>query len=237
LDKLQEETELFRMACEEYDLWKTVPPSRFDSHIQRKLEEQGCDQTTVDFVRAESQIAARRGDINSPHEAVARSYQFREDYPVLFILSGPSGTGKSTWADDFQHVISLDSIREEFNDEGKVWQDAKSRLKSHLRQHQTVVWDATNLRRDNRRRLASIGYDYGAYVRIRVFCTPQSQAMPRNQSRSNAVPSSVIPEQYRTWHFPRSHEAHEVVYVDGEGQPMVRSLGGLCSCSPHGDIS
>ncbi len=77
-----------------------------------------------------------------------------------------------------------------------------------------MIWDATNLRRDQRQRLVGIGLDYEAFVSLVVLQKPESLLFEHNRSRGeNAVPDDVLMTQLRRFQLPDISEAHEVALV------------------------
>ena len=189
-------------------------------------------------VRAHGYLAALRdaeaGHIASAEEGAARAYRFRQPTPHLILLCGPSGSGKSTWIeangdrlrgdDGALHVVSLDDLRTEMAGrrqerglDGQVAQEAKKRLKEHLAAFHTVIWDATNLRREFRRELVTLGEAYGAVVSIVAFLMSPAALQRRNRNRPYPVPSQVLDGQLRRFDFPYAAEAHRLVVVDEAG--------------------
>lgn len=225
-----EKVELYRMMSEEVGVWNDRDGfSSWDENIRQELKD--YPEKTVDFVRAEARFAADEGNIYHWEEALSQSYQYRENHPHLIILCGPSGSGKSTLSESSpsDEVVSLDRIRdsvgdseEDFSNEGKVRQKSKQELKSHLADNKSVVWDATNYRKDFRKPLVQIGYQYGALVSMKVLCTPRKVC----KERSNA-PDRIIDQQFDKWQFPESDECHRVTYLNRDGEKIVRCIGGF----------
>lgn len=201
----------------------------WDPPIEQELT--GYPRETIEFVQAEARFSAGRNEIQHCKEAISQSYQYRDDHPTLILLCGPSGSGKSTWIEKHQPgaaVVSLDRIRAEIGDgpgdhsnEGKVRQASKTRLKEHLADGETVVWDATNYRRDFRRPLIQLGYQYGAFVRMVVFCVPFDVCVERSREH-------IVRKQFDAWQLPLSDECHVVEYLDMDHEKRIKSLGGEC---------
>ncbi|GEM45423.1 AAA family ATPase [Deinococcus cellulosilyticus] len=216
-DDLEEQLEwldLFKLQCEEYNLWEHDPyqdwlkPLRdFEPYIQQSA--------VLDY---------EEGHIYSPEEAIARSFQWRNRPSELLILCGLSGSGKSTWAHEHfpdTEIISMDDLREDLSGDrgdqsinGQVWQQAREQLKKALREGRQVIWDATNIRRLSRERLINIGLDYHAWVKLVVFHTAPEVALRQNSLREHAVPAGVIASQIEGFQFPEVYEGHEVVFVE-----------------------
>ena len=170
--------DLFRLFCEEYQLWGNEDPyNDWKQFFNTELSHIGS--TSRDAVLGYAIQDFEQGMIFTPEEAVARRYPYLNSFPELIIMSGPSGSGKSTWIQ--QHLkdykkISLDDLREEFcksrsNQENNhlIISKAKEQLKNYLRNHDKIVWDATNLKKDFRSVIAQLGYDYHALVTIIVL--------------------------------------------------------------------
>ena len=214
-----EMVELFRLACEDAGIWGTDDPyNLWHSEITKQLHI-SCDEKSIDFVFRECRRQFEAGSISTPSEAIARTYEHRDQVHELVVLCGPSGTGKSTWIATHLngHVhISLDEIREEItgrrdrmNKEGQVLQLARKRLRECLGKKRDVVWDATNLRSDERAALLSMGHDYHALSKIVVMAVSPATAIARNAQRDHAVPTSVIDKQFRRMEWPNVWEAHQ----------------------------
>ncbi|MEL6545759.1 MAG: ATP-binding protein, partial [Myxococcota bacterium] len=171
-----------------------------------------------------------RGRIKSVEEAIAQSYRFRDPFPELVVMAGLSGSGKSHYVEQHlgDHIrISLDEIREELgkgrgdqsaND--RVLHEARDRLKRMLRAKRKVVWDATSLRQDFRKRVATLGFDYGALVRFVVLHAPLEVIRKRNRQRRYPVDESVWARQLERLQWPELHEAHQIQFVDETGNGL-----------------
>lgn len=222
LDDQLEIIELFRLRCEELELWGNDDPwadwrreisSAFASRSQA-FRDHAFDAAVMD---------AESGTIQSVEEAIARAYQLKDPAASLTLLWGPSGSGKSEWIDrqaDGAQVISLDALREEIagNREdqsmnGQVLQAAKERLKAAFRKGERVIFDATNLRRELRGSTLQLGIDYGAHTRILALQTPLTTLQNRNKKRQHPVRESVLQRQLEMLEWPELDEAHRVEIV------------------------
>lgn len=210
--------ELFRAGAEGYETWLRADPYRqwsefFESEIEDTRErEYACSEGIRQF---------ELGLIRSPEEALAKTWRHRKAHPRLTVVSGPSGSGKSSWiqkhGDADTLVISLDSIREEITEKrgdqsrnGQVMQLGKERLKQALRERRNIAWDTTALRRDNRSMVLGLGHDYHAWTRLVVIGVPPAIASRRNRKREDPIPQSAIDRQFRLWQWPDVWEAHGV---------------------------
>lgn len=134
----------------------------------------------------------------------------------LWMLIGLPGSGKSTWAQQFQQasgaiaVISTDQIRAElFGHEAtqgpwpRVWSQVTQELQWVVSQaqQQTVpgaIYDATNAQRKVRRRVIQTALAMGFTRLLAVWVdVPLEECLKRNQTRSRQVPSEVIRAMHR----------------------------------------
>lgn len=230
--------ELFRMFAQEYGVWQTPDVYQaWQSVIEAEL---GNERTELrQLVLANAIRDYEAGTIHTPHEAIARSYQYRDAFSHLVVMCGPSGAGKSSWIDEHlpdYHLLSLDALREEMTGKrsdqsknGQVMQAAKELLKGHLRRHEKVVWDATNLRRIHRQMPLQLGFNYHAFVTLVAFHLPEADYIKRNEQRQEAkrVPRHILHKQLDKVEWVYATEAHEVIFVDGEGKQMAEKASAL----------
>ncbi|OUS31947.1 hypothetical protein A9Q99_01960 [Gammaproteobacteria bacterium 45_16_T64] len=223
-DKKQqlEHLALFKLFAQEYGTWYSEedPSATAYCSWQRHLiaEVGHYDADTQDLIFGNAIRDREAGNITTPHEAVAKSYEYRDGYSCLMIMCGPSGSGKSSWIQQYlkdYYVISLDDIRQELcgdranqKHRGRVLQEAKTRLKRALASHKKVVWDATNLRQDFRDQLYELGYAYGALVTLVVFQQSGEEYAEGNADREYSVPKQVLARQLETTEWPTPDEAH-----------------------------
>lgn len=140
---------------------------------------------------------------------------------TLTLLCGLPGSGKSTWAQTHrpgQPVVSLDALRVRHgvsagDNQGRLVQEAKELARTHLRAHESFVWDATALSRNQRAPLIQLGLDYGARVEIVHVEAARETAWRRNSEREEPVPERVVERMLRRWEPPTVLEAHEVRHV------------------------
>lgn len=236
--KQLEYLDVFKLFCVEYQLW--WPEIHCSQHWQSVLRQALAEFpiSTQDLVYANAIRDREQGLISMPEEAIAKSYTYRDGYAQLVLVCGPSGAGKTHWiaanlAD--YHVVSLDDIREQLSGDrrnqkiqGQVLQEAKSRLKHHLRSHDKVVWDATNLRKDYRKQICDFAYAYQALVTLVVFQKPESAFFKGNREREYAVPESVLQDQINSMEWPTPDEAHRYVVI-GDDYKIERVHGQLQS--------
>jgi putative nucleotidyltransferase with HDIG domain len=136
----------------------------------------------------------------------------------LVVMCGLPGSGKSTWIKrnlPNHSVVSLDDIRADLkvdptDAQGVVAAEGRERLRSHLRAHRDVVWDATNVTLDHRARVIRLGRDYGARVRVAVVEVPYKTVLRQNKDREDSVPAAVIDHLIDKFEYPTIDEAHLV---------------------------
>lgn len=237
-----EHIELYRLFAEEYGAF-----SRGGAHAvewSQRLHElmHGHSEAAKDLVVANAQRSLENGDILSIEEALARSFGDRGDFSDLVVMVGASGSGKTTFIErhlQSHDVVSLDDIREtvgskrsDQSSNSRVLAHAREEMKVSLRAKRAVVWDATNLRKDFRSRVAGLGFDYHALVTLIVFhCDLQTSTM-RNRGRDHAVAQSVLDRQIEGTEWPELDEAHRVIYVDKDHR--VLGAYGVGGALPYG---
>lgn len=148
----------------------------------------------------------------------------QRDLPLLTVMSGLPGSGKSTiarsLAEDGAEMISLDSIRREMRGykrnqefEGRCYQEAASRLKRALAAGRSVVWDACCLDQRTRSKVLSVGRAYGALTRVMSIDVPAADAFARNSERDEPVPQSIMMMMAEKREMTLATEAHSVISV------------------------
>lgn len=227
--------ELFRVFAEEYRLWDNSDPYRqWRQVIDDALGEAAGDAR--DLVLGEAIRDYEVGRISVPEEALARTYPYRDSFPRLVIACGPSGAGKSSWIaknlPEYE-VISLDELRSgiagrrsDQTHNSQVLQSAQEMLKAALRAQRPVVWDATSLRIDFRKRVAQLGFDYHALVTLALFHTPESALFERNRNRSHPIPEAALARQLEILEWPTPDEAHRIWHIGEEGELLGIESGG-----------
>lgn len=220
LDGQLEVLELFQLEAENYGVWKRSP---YENWRRRIVSEFGVNEgKESDYVFNAAVFLYENGEINSLEEAVGKTYERRGHHGRLLLLCGPSGSGKSEWVSAYLKchevkVVSLDVLREKISgkrmrqtDNGKVMQAAKELLREGLRKHDTIIWDATSLRRDGRRALISMAHDYQATSEMIRFAVDPVELRRRNRKRENKVPDDILTRQIDRYEWPHVWEAHQV---------------------------
>lgn len=221
--------EEFKLFAEEYRVWGQTLNVR--SNLKPYLDKLGS--AVQDYVYAHALYQLENGKITQPEEALATTYQHREEHSHLVVMCAPSGSGKSSWI--AQHypdyaLVSLDELREKFNgarssqkNKGQILQASKEQLKAALRQKQGVVWDATNIRSDYRAIISGLGLDYHALVTMVVFLLPEKLIYQNNRNRQYSVPDIVLDKQLDGYQLPLLSEAHQYQIIGEKGETLYRS--------------
>lgn len=125
--------------------------------------------------------------------------------PVLYVMIGPAGSGKSTFSKTIDHAIpvSTDQIREMLNGDAasqenvaEVFRRAYETVRRRLRNGIDVVFDATNITHNSRKELLKRVADI-PHKNVAIYMnTPLGECKRRNQTRERIVPDWVIEQQY-----------------------------------------
>lgn len=151
----------------------------------------------------------------------------------LYVLCGPPGSGKSTWAKKFfstyylpRHykIISRDDIRFALLDENDKYFDKEQQVfKEYIRQIQEaidngvskVVCDATHLNTSSREKLLD-NLDLTNIKSIKMICIKPSlnTCLERNEKRDGLkhVPRSVIRRMYLSFIYPEEDKKYRNLY-------------------------
>ena len=223
--------EMYGLFAKEYRAW-----ARFGEEYQAwreffRRELVDYDRDTRDLVFSRAIARWEAGEIFTPKSEIARSYSYRDSFPQVVVTFGVSGSGKSTWIRENlpeHNVVSLDNLRDSVaksrsdqSQNSKVVQLAKEQLKTFLRSHNKVVWDATNIRRDFRQQVIKISRDYGALVTLVIFHCPESIYFERNKQRRHSIPENVLVRQIEQMEFPELDEGDRVLVVDEQGSTLA----------------
>lgn len=220
--------DLFRVGCEAFGVWEdpAAPHRALIRHVREAFD--GQPEHVIERALMEGVWDRERRAIFTPEEAVSRAWPLRErGCPEVVVTCGLSGSGKTTLARMFypeHEIVSMDALREEITGDaadqsqnGRVFQLARERLRESLRAGQDVIWDATNLRRDQRRAIVETAHDYGGHSTLLVVQCAVDTAQRRNRERARTIPASIIARQARSLEWPTRDEAHRVLVVDADG--------------------
>ena len=144
---------------------------------------------------------------------------FDNKTPILFIMQGLPGSGKSTIAKSISEEIdntiihSSDDLRKElFGDEtnqeknNELFAELHKRIISDLEHGKNVIYDATNISKKNRISfLKEIKQVKCSPVNILVM-TPFNVCLQRDKERDRVVGKSVIKRMYESWQPPHYSE-------------------------------
>lgn len=140
----------------------------------------------------------------------------------VFMLCGLPGTGKNHWIDTYVAdlpVVSLDELRKELgisfkDNQGKVIQAAQEQAKAYLRKQQPFVWNATNITRQNRKKLIDLFSQYRGKTTIVYLSKPLSVVLKQNREREVVIKESVIYNFLSRLEPPTIAEAHHLWVID-----------------------
>lgn len=194
-------------------------------------------QDLLDRVQLFREFCREEGCLDRPRAFAsdhARVLYFREQWPdpdtapyerrqgTIIMLSGMPGAGKDTWiranVPDLP-LVSLDALRRDLRisptaDQGAVISAAWGRGRQFLRTGRSFVWNATNVTRRIRARVADLAIAYGARVRMVYVEASEDDLWERNRTREEPVPERVLDRLLDKWEVPDLTEAHAVDWVD-----------------------
>lgn len=168
------------------------------------------------YVQQKGFKALINGSIFMPEEADGKFYKHKDNHAELVVMTGLSGVGKSSLIEQnyADHVlISLDEIRAEIcksrqdhTQEDKVLQVAKLRMKTLLAKKQKIVYDATNVRRDFRDKVLSLGSQYDALTSVCFVTDSLENIIKRDSDREHSVGGKIIHYQDDRFEYPEIDE-------------------------------
>lgn len=153
-----------------------------------------------------------KNELYSLDEAESKLWNHKEHSNVT-VLCGIPGSGKSSNAKG--KVISLDEIRTEIGDtnykkSAEVLLIAKERLKECLRNKEDVTYDATNYRKDFRKKIFDLCHAYHARVTVHLVLKTVSACLRDNKDRPNPVDDDYIMHQAARFEYPEYGEYHDM---------------------------
>lgn len=148
--------------------------------------------------------------------------------PILYILCGIPGCGKSTFAKNFLEkyetaYVSRDEVRlgmvndteEYFSKEKEVFKNFVSNITNYLSDGINVIADATHLNMASRRKLTyAIDQTITNYKIVYViFDTSLETCLNRNAKRTGRqnVPEDVVKSMYNNFRIPRNDEDKRMI--------------------------
>lgn len=145
--------------------------------------------------------------------------------PILAVMIGISGSGKSTYANGLKtslkaELVETDAIRGELTGDPadqsqnyRVFQIAKKRVSDLLEQGKNVIIDATSVSVRDRSDWIQIGKTNNAEVRAYFIDTPIDICKKQNRKRERKVPDEVIDRQASRLESPTKAEGFDSVTV------------------------
>jgi predicted kinase len=151
-----------------------------------------------------------------------------ETKPELHVLVGAQGAGKSTWAREYITsnpdvlYLSSDKMRAEFGTSeadqsvsGVVFARMKQRAEAALLKGQSVLLDATHIRRKTRKDAVELGKRVGAKLIAHVFKIDRDTAVKRVVERAAGgglnVPVDVIERFISQFEAPDRTEFEQII--------------------------
>lgn len=166
---------------------------------------------------------------NTPSRSVYE-YKFDNKIPVLFMMVGLPGSGKSYVASELSVnrdgniskpiIFSSDSIREELygdescqGDANQVFVELHRRLKTSLSNGNDVIYDATNI--NKKRRIAFLRElkNISCYTVCVLCATPFEICVYANNNRDRVVPYHVIKRMYMSFTPPHKTEGFNDLFI------------------------
>lgn len=145
--------------------------------------------------------------------------------PILALMVGVSGSGKSTYANGLKTsinatIVEPDAIRLELtgnasdqSQNDKVFSLAFKRSSDLLAQGKNVVVDATSVDKWSRSKWIDLGKKNNAEIRAYVIKTPLELAKKRNLGRDRVVPDNVIDKQNSRLQMPTQDEGFDKIVI------------------------
>jgi predicted kinase len=156
--------------------------------------------------------------------------------PVVIILCGIAGSGKTTWAEDLMDkygyetasYISSDAIREELkciedmSKNNQVFEIFEQRYIDSLKRGKDVILDATLLKKSYRAKYIQIAKEYNAYTMCIFMDIDTQTAIERNAKRGRKVPEDVIIKMANSVEVPAKDEGfNRILFVNKNGYVSI----------------
>ena len=145
--------------------------------------------------------------------------------PIFTMLVGIPASGKSTYAEKLSKetgaiICSSDKVREEIcgdiNSQDKnneVFITLHRRIKEHLRNGESVIYDACNI--SSKRRIAFLRElkNISCKKHCVIIATPYEKCLEANKNRERQVPEDVIKRMYMNWNVPYWFEGWDRIWI------------------------
>jgi predicted kinase len=153
--------------------------------------------------------------------------------PILYVLIGLPGSGKSYWAREYADrisavVIGSDDVRNEFQTRGQnpqagdaVFAEVERRTRAHLQANLSVVLDATHSLRKYRSYATHLARELNVACVAIWFDVPVEEALRRNRWRTGnrfgdqSIPDKAISNIADHFEPPTTAEFDRVVRIEG----------------------
>ncbi|WP_291567090.1 MULTISPECIES: AAA family ATPase [unclassified Clostridium] len=145
--------------------------------------------------------------------------------PKLIMMIGLPASGKSTYAKEISKkenavIISSDSMREELyenvNDtehNTELFIEIHKRIKEHLKNDISVVYDATNINYKMRKAFLIELNKINCYKECYFMATPYERCLEQNNIRDRKVPEHVIKRMYKNIFIPQYYEGFDKIHI------------------------
>ncbi len=136
--------------------------------------------------------------------------------PVLIMLVGLPGSGKSTYAKQFEDAFKIhssDAIRKRLYDNEIVQEDPNriftilhNEIKNDLKNNISCIYDATNINYKRRKAFLEELKNIPCIKTCVVIATPYECVLQNNNKRERKVPMNVINKMYKHFDVPYYYE-------------------------------
>ena len=231
----REQVEWSALHAEDAGLLVEAPFEPLRAGLREALAGTVPDPAAADRCWAEARLACAKGRITTVEEAVAATWRWRSGgFPRLVHLVGPSGSGKSSFADRLPGVetrVSLDGLRAvrgsraDQRANGDVLREGLELLDAALAAATaapggtggTVLWDATSLNQHQRSLVHAVAHRRNALTTHAVLLVDEDEVARRNADRAHPVPAEALVSQLHRFAPPYPGQAHRTWYIGADG--------------------